>query len=316
MTVLEQEISTTRGRTIPGAPTRRRRNRKSNWWALLFIGPAFVGLAAFYFWPIVRGIEMAFEKVGAFGGSSWVGLDNFVTVFTQPELGGALLNTLLYAGIALLGIPIALVIAALLNTAGLRFRGTFRVIYFLPVVTMPVAVSLVWRLLLNVDNGVINTVLRGIGLPGVAWLSTPVVNVVVVALVGIWMGLGTQIIIFIAGLQGVPESLYEAAELDGAGPVRRFLSITVPLISPTTFLLCVLSVIASMQVFDLIYLMIDPATNPAYPASRSMVSLFFEKGFMTHDQGYAAAIACVLLVIILILSAIQFGLQKKWVHYE
>lgn len=315
MSVLEQEISP-RVRTVSGAHTRRRSVRRSPWWALLFIGPAGLGLAVFYIWPVVRGIELSFEKVGPFGGSTWVGLDNFIAVFTQPDLGRALLNTLLYAAIALLGIPIALVIAALLNTPGLRFRGTFRVLYFLPVVTMPVAVALVWRLLLNVDTGIVNTVLHEVGLPGVAWLSTPVVNIVVIALVGIWMGLGTQVIIFIAGIQGVPDSLYEAAELDGASPVRRFFAITIPLISPTTFFLCILSVIASMQVFDLIFLMIDPNSNPAYPVSKSMVSLFFDKGFVVHDQGFAAAIAVVLLVIILVLSAIQFRLQRKWVHYE
>ena len=315
MTALEQEISP-RVRTISGAHTRRRSSTKSPWWALLFIGPAGIGLAVFYLWPVARGIELAFEKVGPFGGSTWVGLDNFVQVFTQPDLARALLNTLLYAAIALVGIPVALVVASLLNTPGLRFRGTFRVLYFLPVVTMPVAVALVWRLLLNVDTGVVNAVLHGLRLPAVAWLSTPVLNIVVIALVGIWMGLGTQIIIFVAAIQGVPDSLYEAAELDGASPVRRFFAITVPLISPTTFFLCILSVIASMQVFDLIFLMIDPMSNPAYPESKSMVSLFFDKGFVVHDQGFAAAIAVVLLVIILVLSAIQFRLQRRWVHYE
>ena len=180
---------------------------------------------------------------------------------------------------------------------------------------MPAAVALVWRLLLTVDYGVLHLSLRASGLPGVAWLSTPVVNMVVIAIVGIWMGLGTQIIIFTAGLQGIPDTLIEAAELDGAGPVRRFVSVIVPLLSPTTFLLSVLSVIASMQVFDLIFLMIDP-NNPAQSQSQSLVSLFYTRGFLQHDLGAAAAIACVLLAIILVLSAVQFRLQRRWVQYE
>ncbi|MGH3703928.1 MAG: carbohydrate ABC transporter permease, partial [Agromyces sp.] len=227
-----------------------------------------------------------------------------------------LVNTLLYAGIALLGIPIAMVVAVLLNTRGLRFRGLFRVLFFIPVVTMPVAVALVWRLLLNVDYGVVNLTLGAIGIPGLAWLSTPWVNIVILAVIGIWMALGTQIIILTAGLQGIPESLLEAAELDGAGPIRRFWSVIAPLLSPTTFLLCVLSVIASMQVFDLVYLMIDRISNPAFAQSKTLVYLFFEKGFIQHDLGAAAAIACILLLIILGLSAVQFWLQRKWVHYE
>ncbi|MFB6612206.1 carbohydrate ABC transporter permease [Agromyces sp. NPDC056379] len=300
----------------PAAPKRRSHGRNRAWWALLFIGPAGLGLLVFYIWPIARGIYLSFQKVGPFGGETFAGLDNFITVFQEPDLGRALVNTLLYAGIALLGIPIAMVVAVLLNTRGLRFRGLFRVLFFIPVVTMPVAVALVWRLLLNVDYGVVNLTLGAVGLPGLAWLSTPWVNIVILAVIGIWMALGTQIIILTAGLQGIPESLLEAAELDGAGPIRRFWSVIAPLLSPTTFLLCVLSVIASMQVFDLVYLMIDRISNPAFAQSKTLVYLFFEKGFIQHDLGAAAAIACILLLIILGLSAVQFWLQRKWVHYE
>ena len=304
-----------RGRNAAPRRSAAQLGRGRAWWALLFIGPAGLGLVVFYLWPIIRGIHLSFQDVGPFGGETFVGIDNFVEVFSEPDLGRALVNTLLYAVICLIGIPVAMIVAVLINTKGLKGRSLFRVLFFLPVVTMPVAVALVWRLLLNVDYGVLNLSLRAIGLPGVAWLSTPVVNMVVIAIVGIWMGLGTQIIIFTAGLQGIPDTLIEAAELDGAGPVRRFVSVIVPLLSPTTFLLSVLSVIASMQVFDLIFLMIDP-NNPAQSQSQSLVSLFYTRGFLQHDLGAAAAIACVLLAIILVLSAIQFRLQRRWVHYE
>lgn len=303
-----------RGRVAARQKKATQLGRRRNWWALVFIGPAGLGLTVFYIWPIFRGIYLAFQEVGPFGGETFVGFENFITILSEPDLIRALLNTLLYAAICLLGVPVAMVVSVLINTKGLKLRGLWRVLFFLPVVTMPVAVALVWRLLLNVDYGVVNLTLEAIGLPGVAWLSTPVVNMVVIALVGIWMGLGTQIIIFTAGLQGIPDTLLEAAELDGAGPVRRFVNVIVPLLSPTTFLLSVLSIIASMQVFDLIYLMIGP-TNPALSQSQSLVSLFYKRGFLEHDLGAAAAIACVLLVVILALSAVQFRLQRRWVHY-
>ena len=304
-----------RGRGAAQRPAASRLSRGRAWWALVFIGPAGLGLTIFYIYPIFRGLYLSLQSVGPFGGEEFVGLQNFFTIFSEPDLIRALLNTLLYAAIGLAGVPIALIVAVLINSKGLRLRGLWRVLFFLPVVTMPVAVALVWRLLLNVDYGVINLALRGVGLPGVAWLSTPVVNIVVIAFVGIWMGLGTQIIIFTAGLQGIPETLLEAAELDGAGPVRRFINVIVPLVSPTTFLLSVLSIIASMQVFDLIYLMIGQ-NNPALADSQSLVSLFYRRGFLENDLGSAAAIACVLLIIILVLSAIQFRLQRRWVHYD
>lgn len=304
-----------RGQDAVQRPSVSRLNRGRAWWALVFIGPAGLGLLIFYIWPIFRGLYLAFQKVGPFGGETFVGLENFISIFSEPDMLRALGNTLLYAAICLAGVPIALVVAVLINSKGLKLRGVWRVLFFLPVVTMPVAVALVWRLLLNVDYGVINLTLGVFGIPGVAWLSTPVVNIIVIAFVGIWMGLGTQIIIYTAGLQGIPDTLLEAAELDGAGPVRRFTNVIIPMISPTTFLLSVLSIIASMQVFDLIYLMIG-RNNPALAQSQSLVSLFYQRGFLENDLGSAAAIACVLLVIILVLSAIQFRLQRRWVHYE
>ncbi|UNK70482.1 sugar ABC transporter permease [Microbacterium sp. H1-D42] len=303
-----------RGREAARRPASQS-SRGRAWWALVFIGPAGLGLAVFYIWPIFRGLYLAFQDVGPFGGEEFVGFANFVEIFSEPDMYRALFNTLMYAAICLAGVPIAMVVAVLINTKGLKLRGLWRVLFFLPVVTMPVAVALVWRILLNVDYGIVNQTLAVFGIPGVAWLSTPVVNIIVIAFVGIWMGLGTQIIIFTAGLQGVPDTLLEAAELDGAGPVRRFTNVIVPLLSPTTFLLSVLSIIASMQVFDLIYLMIGQ-NNPALAQSQSLVSLFYTRGFLQNDLGAAAAIACVLLIIILALSAIQFRLQRKWVHYE
>ncbi|MGW5237731.1 carbohydrate ABC transporter permease [Monashia sp. NPDC004114] len=301
-----------------GSPaTRRRRKgpRPSAWWALLFVGPTAAGIALFYIWPTVRTIYLSFTKSGAFGGETWTGLANYQKVLADPDLLGALRNTVVYTVVALLGIPIALAVAALLNTRGLRGRSVYRMLYFVPVVTMPAAIALVWRMIYNGDYGVLNQTLAAVGLPARSWLTDPSTALFAIAVVGIWAGLGTTIVIFQAALQGIPETLMEAAELDGAGPVRRFVSITVPLLSPTIFFVSVISVIGSFQVFDLVYMMMGK-TNPAFPDTRTIVYLFYEAGFLDNDKGYAAAVAFVLLLIILVFTVVQFRLQKRWVHYE
>ncbi len=302
-------------RRAPGSRRRGRGPGQSSWWAMLFIGPTAVGLLVFYLWPTVRTFTMSFTDTGPFGGSEFVGLDNYTELFQDPKLVGALLNTAQYTIIALIGIPIAIAIAALLNTTGLRGRGVYRTLYFIPVVTMPAAIALVWRMIYNGDYGVLNQFLHIFGIEGKSWLTDPTTALVAIAIVGIWAGLGTNVVIFLAGLQGIPDTIMEAADLDGAGPVRKFFSITIPLLSPSIFFVSVISVIGALQVFDLIYMMLGK-NNPAIPDTRTIVYLFYEAGFIENERGYAAAIAFLLLVIILILTVIQFRLQKKWVHYE
>lgn len=287
----------------------------SPWWALLFVGPTMLGLGVFYLWPIVRTAYLSFNESGAFGGYSWVGLDNYTRLFNDPQLIRAVLNTGQFALISLLSIPIALVIAGLLHTENLQGRGIYRTLYFVPVVTMPAAVALVWKMIYNGDYGILNQILGVFGVQGKSWLTDPTTAMVAIALVSIWMGLGQSVVIFLAGLQGVPESILEAAELDGAGPIRKFISITLPMISPSIFFVSIINVIGSLQVFDLVFLMVG-STNPAYENTRTIVALFYRAGFIDSERGYAAAIAVFLLVIILALTALQFRMQKKWVHYE
>lgn len=288
--------------------------RNDVFWAAIFIAPTLIGLAIFYLWPVLRTLWISFTETGAFGGSTWVGAANYVALFSDPDLWSTLINTFKFTAVALLGIPIALVTAALLNTQGLRGVGVYRVLFFLPVVTMPAAVGLIWRTLYNGDTGTINFLLSKVGIPGTNWLSNPDTALYAIAFVGIWLALGTQIVIFLAAIQGVPKELYEAASLDGAGRIRQFWSVTLPFISPSVFFISVLTVIGALQTFDLIFVMSGP-TNPAYPQTRTIVTLFYQKGFLDNQQGYAAAIAFVLLIIIGVITAIQFRAQKRWVHY-
>ncbi|WP_327091482.1 sugar ABC transporter permease [Nonomuraea sp. NBC_01738] len=284
-------------------------------WGYALILPMALGLAVFYLWPIIQTFYLSFTESGPFGGEEWVGLANFTELFGDEEMLGALRNSLFYALIVLAGVPMSIVVAVLLNTPKLRGLGLYRTLYFLPVVTMPAAIGLTWRYLYNGEFGPINWLLSLVGIKGPFWVSDPEFAIYALGIVGIWSSLGYNAVLFLAGLQGIPRHYYEAAEIDGAGRVRQFFRITLPLLTPTTFFVVVITMINALQVFDLIYLMIDE-TSPALPGARSIVFLFYETGFVQHSRGYAAAIAVVLLGLILALTAVQFRLQRRWVHYE
>ncbi|MEO3885492.1 sugar ABC transporter permease [Nonomuraea sp. B5E05] len=289
---------------------------KREWaWGYLLIAPMALGLAVFYLWPIAQTLYLSFTESGIFGGYTWVGTANFTELLGDEEVLGALGNTLLYAVLVLVGVPLSIVVAALLNVPGLRGLSVYRTLYFLPVVTMPAAVGLTWRYLFNGDFGAINHLLGKIGIDGPYWVGDPDFAIYAIAIVGIWSTIGYNAVLFLAGLQGIPRPYYEAASIDGAGRVRQFFRVTLPLLTPTTFFVIVITMINALQVFDLVFLMID-LKSPALSGSRTIVYLFYEKGFVQNQRGLAAAIAVLLLGLILVLTAIQFRLQKKWVHYE
>lgn len=304
----------------PGAQRPGRRagvaaGQRDGAWPWLFVLPLVAGIAIFYLWPILQTAYFSFTEWGVFGGSTWIGLDNYSALFTDPRLLSSLGNTLLYTAIVLLGVPIAIGIATLLNTPGLRFATVYRVLYFLPYIAMPTAVAMVWRMMFNGDFGVINWVLSLVGIDGPYWTSTPGFAVVAVAIVGLWSSLGFSIIVLGAGLKAIPTEYYEAAELDGASPWRKFRSITVPLLSPSIFFVLVITVIASFQVFDLLYAILG-STNPVLPKSMSLVYFFYNEGFVANNKGYAAAIAIVIFAIIGLVTLIQFRLQRRWVSVD
>ncbi|MEV0808991.1 sugar ABC transporter permease [Micromonospora sp. NPDC050200] len=278
-----------------------------------------IGLAVFYLWPIAQMFYYSFTKSGPFGGQTWIGTANYQTLVDEPSVVQAVVNTLVYTAIQLAGIPLAILVAALLNQRELRGRSVYRALYFLPVVTMPVAVAMLWRWMYNGDYGLINYLLSMVGVHGMHWAADPSVTLYALAAIGIWMSLGYNLVIFLAGLQGIPAEYYEAAAIDGSGAARTFLRITVPLLSPSIFFATVLTVINSLQMFDLAYMMMNtPAGasgNPALPRVRTISYLFYQKAFVEHDLGFGAAIAFVLLGFIVVMTFIQFRLQKRWVHY-
>ena len=289
--------------------------KRDGLWPWLFVVPLVSGIALFYLWPILQTFYYSFTEWGVFGGSTWTGIANYVRLFSDPDLYVALGNTLLYTGIVLLGVPLAVWLASLLNTPGLRFASVYRVLFFLPYIAMPTAVAMVWRIIFNGDFGILNYVLSLVGIDGPYWVSTPGVAIVAVAIVGLWSSIGFSMIVLGAGLKNISPEYYEAAELDGASPWRQFTAITVPLLAPSIFFVTIITVISSFQLFDLLYAILG-SQNPILPKSFSLVYLFYQAGFVTNEKGYAAAIAMVIFVLIGVVTLLQFRLQKKWVSVD
>ncbi|GGR98529.1 sugar ABC transporter permease [Micromonospora fulviviridis] len=300
----------------PTSPPRlRRRRNRIDWWAIPMIVPAFIGLAALYLWPFLSTFVKSFMKVPVFGPGTFTGVDNYTKLLSDEDFWRALGNSARYTLLVLLGIPIAIVLAALIEQAA-KGRTLYRVLFFLPVVTLPVAVGMVWRFILNGDFGILNYLLSLVGVPGEYWVADDRFTIYAFAVVGIWMGLGVNLIILGAGLQSIPVELYEASAVDGAGRIRQFFSITLPLLSPSVFFVTVLTIISALQMFDLVFVMLGSVNNTAIDGSKTIVYLFYEAAFVQFKQGYGAAIAIVLLVIIMIATAIQFRLQRRWVNYD
>jgi multiple sugar transport system permease protein len=205
----------------------------------------------------------------------------------------------------------SMLLAIALNT-NIRFRAFYRMLFFMPVLTMPVAIATIWKWLFDPGFGPINAQLGRMGLPQPEWLNQPQTAVIAVVIVLLWSGVGYDMIIFLAGLQNIPREYYEAAQLDGAGSFRQFRDITLPLLTPTTFFLSVVAIIGSLQVFDLVYVMTRVGNINRFP---TVVYYIYEEGFKNFRMGYAVSMAWVLLAVILIFTLLQFRLQRRWVHY-
>lgn len=244
-----------------------------------------------------------------------MGLQNYQDVLSSPDLGSAMANTLLYTGVVLLGIPLSVAVAAMIELPGLRGRGLYRTLYFMPYLAMPMAVAQVWKLVYNGNFGLLNQLLRALGVADPPyWLVTPGWALLAVALFGVWGSVGFNVIILSAGLRSIPRELYEAASIDGASAWRQFRSITVPLLSPSIFFLTIMTTIGGFQLFDALFAMIG-TNNPAEPRTRSLVYLFYREAFVNSDQGMGAAVAVVIFACVAVVTFVQFLGQRRWVNY-
>lgn len=294
--------------------------RADAFWGYAMIAPGLIGLLIFYIWPMLQTFYFSFTEWGPFGDAEWTGLSNYRALFKGPEFLMALRNTLVYTVLSVsITEAIALVLAVLLNQK-LRGMSVYRTLYFIPVVTMPVAIGLVWRWLYNSDYGIINYLLGLLGIQGANWLSDPDLALYAIVVVGVWSGLGYALVLFLAGLQTIPAEYYDAASVDGAGALVKFFRITLPLLSPTVFFVTVISLINSLQVFDLIFVMISSgrgaSTSPVIDQTQSLVYLFYKNTFVINEQGQGAAVVLTLFIIIVLVTFAQFRLQRRWVHYE
>lgn len=285
-------------------------------WGWAMVAPTIIGLIVLNIIPIFQTLKMSFHKSGDFGRNDiFVGFENYQRMLGDTQVWQATWNTFKYT---LLVVPatvtLAIFLAVLLNSK-IRGKHLYRTIFFLPMVAAPAAVTMVWKWLYNTDFGLINFVLGKMGIGRINWIEDPKIAMYSIALIGIWSTVGYSMILILAGLQEIPKDYYEAAKIDGASPAKQFFQITLPLVSPTLFFVVVTSIIQSMQVFDVIYMMED-IRSPAYDKTVSLVYLFYNNSFKYTDKGYGSTIVILLLVIILLITALQMKAQKKWVYYH
>ena len=293
---------------------KRMRYKHQQWlWGYLLLLPALIGFFVFMLYPMFTGVYLSFTAWGGFGPVKWVGLENWIKLLHDKHFLKAVWNTVYYTlGILAIGVPLALLLALLLNQKFLRGRNFFRAVYYLPVISMMVAVSMLWKWLLSPNHGLVNYFLGFIGLPKINWLLDPRWAMPGLILMSIWKGTGFNMVIFLAGLQGIPKMYYEAAEIDGANSWHKFRYVTLPLLSPTTYFIVITTMIHSFQIFQQAYILTEGGPREA---TTTIVYYIYKNAFEWFQMGYACTQAVLLLVILVLATLFQQWLQKRWVFY-
>lgn len=284
--------------------------------ALFYLLPAIVVIGLFTLYPIVKSLDISFyTKYNFYKNIVYArGLDNYTALLHDPEFWLAMKNTFIFVlGTVPLTMAISLFIAVLL-TANIQGRSFFRSVYFLPVVTSMVAVSMVWRWMYHSQYGLLNSMLGWFGVSPIGWLTKPEWALPSLIILSVWKGLGYNIIIFLAGLQSIDKRMYLAARVDGARSWQRFRRITLPLLSPTTFYISIVSVIASFKVFDEIFALFGGNAGPGKSAM-TVVYYIFQKFYVESKFGLAAAASYVLFAVTLLFTLLQLYIGRKRVHY-
>lgn len=278
-----------------------------------FLMPNLLGILVFSIMPVTASLVLTLFKWDLLTSPVFVGLGNFRRLFVDPDFWAAFRHTLTYiAGYVPLGTASGLALALLLNQR-VRFLAFYRAAFFLPVVSSWVAVSLLWRWLLDPTTGAVNHLLATVGIQGPAWLYDATWAMPGIIMASGWKDAGFMAVIYLAGLQGIPQPYYEAAALDGAGRWRQFWHITWPLLTPTTFFVITISLINSFQVFDQVWIMSEGGPGGA---TTVLAERIFRYAFRFGRMGYAAAYSWVLFIFIFGVTWVQMRLQRTWVHYE
>lgn len=279
---------------------------------LLFISPWVIGFIWFGLYPVVASVYYSFTSFHVMETPQWIGLNNFVTLAGDDLFWTSLFNTAYYiVGSVPLDLVAALFFAVLLNLR-VPLRDLLRTAYYIPTVVPTVASAILWIMLFNTHGGLINETLGLFGIPEIPWLSSPIWSMPALILLSIW-GVGTAVVIFLAGLQDVPTTLYEAAQLDGAGPIQLAWHVTVPMVSPVILFNGVLGIIGASQIFATPYIM----TGGGPLNSTRVYSIeLFQNAFIYFKMGYASAVAWILFVFIFALTLLSMYLSRNHVHYE
>jgi multiple sugar transport system permease protein len=278
----------------------------------LFLAPSLVPLLMFMVGPMLSSIGLSFLSWNLLSPARWVGVDNYRTLLHDGNFHAALLHTLYFIGGYLPLVFVGGLGLALALNQRLKAVAWVRTVYFLPVVTSWVVVALVWKWLLNPQYGFVNRILGLVGIHGPGWWLDPHWAMPSIILASAWKDLGFTMVIFLAGLQAIPEDYYEAAALDGAGRWSRFRNVTLPLLSPASFFVVVITLINNFQVFDQVWVMTQG--GPAGSTS-VVVQQIVQNAFSFGRMGYAAAMSWALFAVILVVTAVQLRLQKRWVVY-
>ena len=280
-------------------------------WGWIMVAPTIIGLIVLNLWPFVQTIYTSFCEHEGFGRYSFTGLQNYIDMFQNAEFWKATWNTILFCILTVpVGLFLSLLVAMLLN-AKIKFKGGFRTIFFLPLVCAPAAVTMVWRFIFNGEYGTLNQIFGS----HIGWITDPRFVMISCAIVAIWSNIGYDTVLLLAGLQNIPKTLYEANSIDGAGPARQFFTITLPMVSPTLFVVMIMRLMSSVKVYDLIYMMVEE-TNPAITSVQSLMYLFYRSSFVAGERGYGSAIVLWTVLLIGLVTVIQFYGQKKWVNYD
>ena len=306
--------------TVQTARAIRRRTsaiaRRERNWGLVFLAPWIVGFLVFFLGPMIASLVFSFTNLVLVrpDETRFVGLDNWRRIFTDPLVLRSLAVTVRFLLISVpLSLALPLLLAVMLNSSYLVGKPLFRTLFYMPMMIPGVASALIWLGVLNTQSGWINLFLRNLGLPAPDWFNDPRWVVPALTLVGLW-GIGNTMLIMLAGLQNVPTELYEAARVDGAGAIRSFFVITIPLISPVIFYNLVLSVIGAFQYFLTAYVIYNGLAGPGDSALFYMYNLYRE-AFVYYNMGYAATLAWGMFVVALLVTIGLFATARRWVFY-
>jgi ABC-type sugar transport system permease subunit len=296
-----------------GTACRRGHGKGMGLAAFLFLSPTLLVFSVFVIFPVFFSFYLSFHEWNMFSTErSFVGVRNYVRMLHAPEFWLALKNTVIYTvGTVPLNMTLALIVAYLLSKK-IVGKKWLRTAFFAPVVTSSVAAAVIWRWVYDPNFGLLNYCLSWFGIPGVNWLNQPAGAMFSLIVMGVWKSFGANMVLFAAGLQAIPEHYYEAAEIDGAGRWRRFWNITLPLLSPTTFFILVMSVIGSFQVFDIVYVL---TSGGPLGATKVLVFYLYEHAFKFFEMGYASAVAYALFAVIFVLTLLQIRYLRARVHY-